>query len=441
MNPIRPNLMPALLPLAPAEEVARPSLPIHEAVARRDSQQVEQLRSKGLRANELDSDGRSPMDLLDTMRDIDERSRSGLRMALLQSLNPTAPVGYMKPEALHGTPWGLEILQAGALKGGVNDPKGGSQSLEGKVFFSDRTQEKNLDTTTRPNLRTKPRMYAAGNGTYTSNASSRAQQHRMTQFMLTALNRGKPLNTSLAAYTIGVDEPKDIRAQGAAWLQNFLHDRYILIGAGKALISASLDDGINSLKFPNAIHLKTGEHIKELKGAELYEFYHQAASDLQSELEDGKAPYLGMLNQGAIVPVVFGFEKVDKLSTHEIQGYQPGDVKKFAYQNGSHPLSGGTNGGKLKEIEVRSLEDFATLCLACAAKGITLPGDVLVRLKAKRNVKAEYLDVQKVESLRGRIAEHLAAQTNGESLAVQSMERLQGLNTGLRAADLSGFYG
>lgn len=179
------------------------------------------------RANKLDAQGHSPLDVLDTMRDIDERSRSSLRMALLQSLNPTAPLGYTKPEALHGTPWGLEILQSGALRGGVNDAKGGTQSLEGKVFFSDRTRESASAETTRADLRSKPRVYAKGEGMHPSNAYSRAQQHRMAQVILHALDNGRSLSTNELAPSIEVSSPETLHIEGAAWLQRLLHGGYI----------------------------------------------------------------------------------------------------------------------------------------------------------------------------------------------------------------------
>ena len=116
MNPIRNS--PSFIPPAhsPATQAPSPGTALHAAVVSRDSKAVAQLRNEGARANKLDAQGHSPLDVLDTMRDIDERSRSSLRMALLQSLNPTAQLGYTKPEALHGTPWGLEILQSGALR-------------------------------------------------------------------------------------------------------------------------------------------------------------------------------------------------------------------------------------------------------------------------------------------------------------------------------------
>jgi hypothetical protein len=39
-----------------------------------------------VRANALHAQGHSPLDVLDNLRDIDERSRSSVRMALLQSV-------------------------------------------------------------------------------------------------------------------------------------------------------------------------------------------------------------------------------------------------------------------------------------------------------------------------------------------------------------------
>lgn len=113
MTPIRPS-SPFIPPSpSPTTETPEATASFHTAVADRNADALARLRKQGQRADTLNAEGHSPLDVLDRMRDIDERSRSGLRMALLQSLNPTAPLAYAKPEALHGTPWGLEILQSG----------------------------------------------------------------------------------------------------------------------------------------------------------------------------------------------------------------------------------------------------------------------------------------------------------------------------------------
>ena len=261
MNPIRNS--PSFIPPAhsPATQAPAAGTALHSAVVSRDSKAVARLRNEGARANRLDAQGRSPLDVLDNMRDIDERSRSSLRMALLQSLNPTAPLGYTKPEALHGTPWGLEILQSGALRGGINDAKGGTQSLEGKVFFSDRTRESASAETTRADLRSKPRSYSKGEGMHSSNAYSRAQQHRMAQVILHALDNGRSLATNDLAPSIEVPGQEALHTEGAAWLQRLLHAGYINKLGGLPFINAPLDEHLDSLKLPGTIELKVDGQV------------------------------------------------------------------------------------------------------------------------------------------------------------------------------------
>jgi hypothetical protein len=436
MTPIRPS-SPFILSGSPTHnEAPEASTPLHAAVVNRDAEALARLRKDGQRATALNAEGHSPLDVLDRMRDIDERSRSGLRMALLQSLNPTAPLAYAKPEALHGTPWGLEILQSGALKGGVNDAKGGTQSLEGKVFFSDRTREGSKDTTTRPNLRSKARTYALGKGVNTSNAHSRVLQHRMAQVILQALNTGKTLPSNTIAPTIDIADPKQLPAESAAWLQRFLHGSYILKPVGRTFIGAPLDEHLDDLKLPGSIALRSDGKVTELRGEDLNRFYHQAASELQRSLEDGKAPYLGLLNQGGIVPLVFGFEKINNLSTHEID--YPSDTRRYSYQNKEHPLSGSPeNGGKLKEMEVRGLDDFVTVCLGCAIKGVELPADLVVRVKAGKSEKAQYLDASQTALFRQKLAAQVAEQAGDEPLGTLELHQLQRINSDIRAQNLS----
>ncbi|MGG5220780.1 ankyrin repeat domain-containing protein [Pseudomonas syringae pv. coryli] len=436
MNPIRNS--PSFIPPAhsPATQAPSPGTALHAAVVSRDSKAVAQLRNEGARANKLDAQGHSPLDVLDTMRDIDERSRSSLRMALLQSLNPTAPLGYTKPEALHGTPWGLEILQSGALRGGVNDAKGGTQSLEGKVFFSDRTRESASAETTRADLRSKPRVYAKGEGMHPSNAYSRAQQHRMAQVILHALDNGRSLSTNELAPSIEVSSPETLHIEGAAWLQRLLHGGYINKLGGLPFINAPLGEHLDSLRLPGSIELRVDGQVKKLQGEELNRFYHQAASELQRSLENGKAPYLGLLNKGAIVPLVFGFEKINNLSTHEIK--LRSKTTQHSYQDTEHPLAGSPeNGGKLKEVEVRSLGDFATLCLGCAVKGFELPADIVVRVKGQKSEKAQYLDAQQIQAFRQNLAAQVAEQAKGKPLGALPLHQLQEINSRLRAGDLS----
>lgn len=439
MNPVRPTT--STLP----PSATRNRDPIHAALDSCDSNQILQARTEGRRADTLDNERRSPLEHLDAMRDIDERSRSSLRSALLQSLNPTAPKGYMKPEALHGSPWGVEILASGALKGGVNDAKGGSQSLNGQVFFSDRTPERSTDATTRQNLRSKARVYSQGKGIVASGAESRAQQHRLTQIMLQSLDSGMQLSHSPQRITLNISDPQAIKEEGAAWLQRFLHAAYILRGSARPLLAAPLEQSAKGLKLPQTIILTFENSPSQvLQGDELTSFYKQAAGDLGASLEGGKAPYLALLNQGTIVPVVFGFEKVRNLSTHAIDSTLNTEPPKlYSYQTQDHPLSGSTAGGKLKEIEVRSLADLATLCLGCAVKGTQLPDDVLVRVKGARQDKAEYLSPAQVKQFQLQVLALAEASDPGDSsLPFDSLalSDFQQINTALRKEDLRAYF-
>ncbi|WP_256595098.1 ankyrin repeat domain-containing protein [Pseudomonas sp. S5D5] len=416
--------------------------PIHAAVARGDSKQVLQARIEGMRADVLDSERRSPIDVLESMRDLDKRSLSRMRIALLQSLNPTAPLGYIKPEALHGSPWGLEILTSGSLKGGVNDAKGGSQSLNGRVFFSDRTPESATDATTRKNLRTKARTYSRGLGIVPSSASSRAQQHRLTQILTHSTDRGSPLSLTYKPVTLAIKDPQAINAEGSAWLQNFLHDAYIVSGAASKLLTAPPEQSVNAVKLPRSITFKF-ENAPDcvLEGKALEVLYTQWACKLREALEQGKAPYLSLINKGTVIPVVFGFEKLRNLSSHPIHDHSGNATKLYSYQNQNHPLSGGANGGKLKEIEVRSLADLATLLLGCEVKSTQLPEEVLVRIKGKREDKAEYLTPAQLSQFRQRVLAQAALHApQGSSLALASMSHLQQINAIVRSGNLQNHW-
>ncbi|TDV65859.1 ankyrin repeat domain-containing protein [Pseudomonas sp. LP_7_YM] len=434
MTPIRPGTSPFIPPQA--------NEPIHAALASHDSERVLQARKEGQRANALDHSRRSPMDVLDTMRGIDERTRSGLRSALLQSLNPTAPAGYMKPEALHGSPWGLEILTTGALKGGVNDAKGGAQSLNGRVFFSDRTPESASDTTTRENLRTKARSYSRGASSFSSSANSRAQQHRLTQIIESSLDKGLALSLSFRPVTLGIKNPAEIQSEGATWLQAFLHHSIIVKGGARPLLNKPFEESVKALKLPETMTLTfEGSPDRTLRGKELESFYKQSASELRNSLENGKAPYLSLLNQGTVVPMVLGFEKVRNLSSHSVSAPMGNASKQYSYQDNDHPLSGSAEGGRLKELEVRSLADLATLFLGCEVKGTSLADDLLVRVK-EAGTKADYLPPAQRNQFREKIlaqASRLLPEDAHTALANQPLSTLQQINAKLRSEDLRAY--
>ena len=111
----------------------------------------------------------------------------------------------------------------------VNDAKGGAQSLEGKVFFSDRSPESDTDATTRSNLRSKARIYSAGKGVQTTNAFSRALQHRMTQVLMHRLNSNQSLHLLSMNVNLLIADHHRVAKESVEWLQRFLHVKYCLV--------------------------------------------------------------------------------------------------------------------------------------------------------------------------------------------------------------------
>ncbi|WP_052118357.1 hypothetical protein [Erwinia oleae] len=281
------------------------TLALHKAVEQHDTEKIRELRSEGHKTVHLNDEKQSPIDLLARRRSIDTGLREKMHGALMSSLNPTAPEGYTKPEALHGSPWGFEILAAGALKGGVNDAKGGSASLEGQVFFSDRTPEKSDDATTRLNLRSKARIYSQGEGMHTSNPVARAFQHRMAQEIRHHLASGKALTTTNKLFTLDVQNEHTPEQATALWLQSKLTGSRINIIQQSE--NASLAGSAKLLDVPEPFNLKFNDVSQQsFSGEALKQLVDRGAETLQQQLEAGKAPLLGMINNGKIVPMVFG---------------------------------------------------------------------------------------------------------------------------------------
>ncbi|MFA1241235.1 hypothetical protein ACCC84_23355, partial [Serratia odorifera] len=411
---------------------------LRNAILSQNADKVIELRKGGAKADVIDSDGNSLLDLLDKMT-ISDEAKATMRSAILRSLNPTAPLGYMKPEAFHGTPWGAEVMESGSLKGGVNDVKGGSQSKEGQVFFSDRSFDSLGDERIRSDLRNKPRAYADGVGMKSSNAASRAKQHRLTQVILDSLDK-HDLKMTAPNVEIEVTNLNDINYQEASnWLQEYLHKSFVVGSNNLPKMNSPLENIKSSFKLPEQITLKAGKEVRVLKGTDLDDFYRQSANTLQRQLENGKAPYLALVNQGEIVPIVFGFEKVTGLKYHPIK--KGNKIHRYAFQSEDHPLSGSSKGGKLKEIEVRSLKDLATMYLSFEAKKIKIPPDVVIRIRAKKanvedkltkTVSTKYLDASQSEMFRKHILDQAAKLAKGAKIDTLSLELLQRINLEIR---------
>ena len=452
MNPASPMSQPlaGLLALRPSRRNASPppattapDLRLHAAAANTDLTQIKALLGQGLRPVHLDASRRSPLDVVDTM-DGAASMRLELRQALLQSSNASAPTGYAKPEAFHGSPWSLEILVSGELKGGVNDAKGGKQSLEGKVFFSDRTPARDCDIFTRTDLRQQARAYSNGESVRSTAAYSRGRQHRMVQALLDSIARGHPLNTTGTPLHITGTDAMDARKQLQHRLQELLNDGQLRF-TRQEFTDLSPKQMTQAVKLPRSLTLEVPGSTREpVTGDALVEMYKAAATTLKASLENGKAPFLALLNKGRVVPVVLGFAKISGLQTHAITDLD--GAKNYSYQSESHPLNGSQAGGRLKEIEVTSLQDLATLYLGAMVKGVDIAPDILVRIKprGKDAGQAIYLAAEQLKEFRAHLFQEAAqfdlAAARGEtgsSAASESIEHLQALNVHLRSQPLN----
>jgi hypothetical protein len=414
--------------------------PLHAAVQRGDleaiSRLVQQKDDQGHRwLSTLNTDRQSPLDLVKTLPFPNEKKEE-IRNALLKSHNATAPDGYTKPSAMHGTPWGLEILSTGALKGGVNDAKGGSQSLEGAVFFSDRTPFNDQQSTTRSNLRSKARTYAVGYSSDKNSAANRLDQYKLTNSLL---KRSEAVETGSAQVNSATKELIKAEDSGQYFdaVQNMTR-RLIKDGASN-LIPSVLEAKIQNFSLPAEVVVERSEGAEVvLAEKELSGYYQQALKNIVEEFEAGKAPFLGLLNDGVGVPVVFGFEELSGQSVHVIN--RKSGKEHYSYQTESHPLAGAENGGKLKEIEVQNLSDLATLVLGALVKGAEFPDDVMIRVKArgKNAPQARFLTPEHLSAFKAQLEQRVQALPGDAPLADRPMEELQSLNRALRAepADL-----
>ncbi len=149
-----------------------------------------------------------------------------------------------------------------------------------------------------------------------------------------------------------------------------------------------------------------------------------------------------MVNNGKIVPMVFGFGKIDDLKNHTVPVLTRGNgVRNFSYQTENHPLGGSAKGGKLKEIELCNLQDLATLSLTCMAKGVKIPADTLIRInptpreKRNDNLRARYLDPQQLDGFQQKLVATL--KENNHEIQNASLKDLQQFNQDLRNMDLN----
>jgi hypothetical protein len=311
----------------------------HQAVLSRDTNRIRALIAGGRRPVEVNEQRQSPIDLLDAMTDVDVSTRREMRAALLASQNPTAPAGHVKPEAFHASSWGAEILAAGELKGGINDAKGGVQALEGKVFFSDRTPENDGDARTRANLRTKTRRYAEGVGPRSSAPANRALQYRVLLALDEVAANGGSLNAPGFSISMEMETVSQSALENKLKIQ--LQELITRRGVGERNFDGLTPGEIAAkVKLPDRVCVASpdGEQLADISGKELVDLSARARASLKTDLENGKAPYLSVINDGKVVPMVFGFEKVSPLKTHTIVSNIMKEYdKSYSYQDEAHP--------------------------------------------------------------------------------------------------------
>ncbi len=411
---------------------------LHEALAHRDIDGVRTLIAAGAKLNKLDGQRRTPLDVLDSLG-ASRAVGTDLRRELLRSRNPAAPAGHSKPEALHGSPWGFEILESKALAGGRHAPKGGHSSLEGMVFFSTRTPESAASQTVRADWRSGPRRYAKGSASSSNSPAQAGIRYQLASTVLDRAGSAESWRPTADAQRYDADTPAQLAEQLTHELRTAL---FVMAQRTPANNPEALARSIEQLPLRGSVLMckGNGERVR-IDGDALRTLYRDAAASikLQQERSDSM-PYLCLMNRGQIVPVVFGFEKVDGLRTHTLAS-----GKQHAYQEAVHPLAGSEQGGRLTEIEVGSREDLATLSLACLSRGVEIPPGAVVRInppageKRATGTRAGYLNAEQVQHFHAALAQQVSALAGvgpgqaGPALSAMPVATLQDVNDRARA--------
>ncbi|MBN3724971.1 hypothetical protein [Burkholderia sp. Ac-20379] len=436
-----PGASGAHLPLQSFQQSRRDgALPasLHEAVAHQDIDGVRALIGAGAKLNKLDTQRRTPLDVLDTLG----ASRSvgtALRRELLRPRNPAAPDGHSKPEALHGSPWGFEILESKALAGGRHAPKGGHSSLEGMVFFSTRTPESATSQSVRGDWRGGPRRYAKGSASSSNSPAQAGIRYQLASAVLERAGSAASWQPTADPQRYDANTPEELAGQLAQELRTAM---FVMAQRTPANNAEALGRSIEQLPLRASVLMckPNGERVR-IDGDALRTLYRDAAADIKHQQEHSDSmPYLCLMNRGQIVPVVFGFEKVEGLRTHTLAS-----GKQHAYQEAVHPLAGSEQGGRLTEIEVGSREDLATLSLACLSRGIEIPPDAVVRInpppgeKRTTGARAAYLNAQQVQQFHATLAQQVSAHAGvapaqaRQTLSAMPVATLQDVNDRARA--------
>ncbi|WP_414439238.1 hypothetical protein [Burkholderia sp. 22PA0106] len=411
---------------------------LHDAVANQDISGVRTLIASGAKLNKLDGQRRTPLDVLDSLG-ASRPVGSALRRELLRPRNPAAPDGHGKPEALHGSPWGFEILESKALAGGRHAPKGGHSSLEGMVFFSTRTPESPASQTVRADWRSGPRRYAKGSASSSNSPAQAGIRYQLASTVLERAGSAASWKPTADAQRYDADTPAELTERLSHELSAAM---FLMAQRTPANHAEALTRSVEQLPLRGSVLMckRNGERVR-IEGDALRTLYRDAAAGIKDQQERSDTmPYLCLMNRGQIVPVVFGFEKVEGLRTHTLAS-----GKQHAYQEAVHPLDGSEQGGRLTEIEVGSREDLATLSLACLARGVEIPPGAVVRInpppgeKRATGVRADYLNAQQLQDFHATLAQQVSALAGiapgeaGQALSAMPVAALQDVNDQARA--------
>lgn len=411
---------------------------LHEAVANQDVAGVRALIASGAKLGKLDSQRRTPLDVLDSLG-ASRAAGTALRRELLRPRNPAAPDGHSKPEALHGSPWGFEILESQALAGGRHAPKGGHSSLEGMVFFSTRTPESAAAQAVRADWRSGPRRYAKGSASSSNSPAQAGIRYQLASAVLDRAGSAASWQPTAEPHRYDADTPAELAGQLSHELRTAL---FVMAQRTPANNAEALTRSVEQLPLRGSVLMcrHNGERVR-IDGDALRALYRDAAAGIKLQQERSDTmPYLCLMNRGQIVPVVFGFEKVEGLQTHTLAS-----GKQHAYQAATHPLAGSEQGGRLTEIEVGSREDLATLSLACLSRGIALPPDAVVRInpppgeKRTTGARAAFLNPQQLQDFHATLAQQVStlagvdAGQAGQALSAMPVAALQDINDRARA--------
>jgi len=377
------------------------------AIHNNDVEGIKQLIDGGSKPQGVDENGISPANFLINQYQAGKLSKASatkLYKALCSTSNPTAPEGYAKPFARHGT-WNIgDILKSGSLRGTPTPGTHGESYIPEKVFLTTPTPVVDKDFVVRDSRHLARKYGNADIGALAQNNDQKAYSVYAQAFSL--LDKAGVQLASLikadgpAPRKIYIDMLADTNQQ------TFINDAAVahltktiqanVIGVLyhreiRNISSAQYQQIFSGIKLPHKIDFVVN-HEKEVTHQVTSGDVHAALAQMRKNSSEHETS-LAALNRGAQVPTVLGFSPVTDLKTHQV--HELVRALLHQYRETALPLSGDNNGGKLVELEMRTPEHLSTLLLHAELENYALPKDAVVRLKKQVNDSGKASSVAK----------------------------------------------